>query len=124
MTDAAGRWVLVIDDDDDIREILETILTAQGWPTVGARDGVDALEKLAGGGAPPAVILLDLMMPRLDGAAFVKELRARPGMEDVPIVVMSGDGSSRMTAALIGATEHLQKPVELDELLNVVRSHL
>ncbi len=114
-----GQAVLVVDDDDDIREIIGIILDGEGIPSIGAKDGVAALELMRQRGRP-SLILLDLMMPRLDGMGFVRELRKDPSIADVPVVVMSGNSETGNAAALMGAASSLRKPVDLDELLEKV----
>ncbi len=115
--------VMVVDDDEDIREIISIILAARGIDTVLAGDGVEALEQVRANG-PPALILLDLMMPRMDGKELVRELRSDPETAATPIVVMSGNAEARTTAAAIGDCGWLPKPVGLEELLAVVHRFL
>jgi CheY-like chemotaxis protein len=119
----APGTVMVVDDDEDIREIITIILSARGIETVGAGDGVEALEHLRKNGCP-ALILLDLMMPRMDGAELARELRADPKTADTPIVIMSGNAEARKTATAIGDCLWLPKPVGLDDLLAVVSRFL
>ncbi len=112
-------WILVVDDDEEIRTAIDVVLNAFGYRSVGAFDGQDALERLDSAGAP-SLILLDLMMPRLDGFAFVRQLRSRPGLSAVPIVILSGHVRANDAAAELGASGCLTKPVELDDLLATV----
>ena len=116
----ASDLVLVIEDDDDIRDVMREVLAAEGFRVETARDGVEALRKLESGAEKP-VILLDMMMPKMDGEAFVKALRSAPALADAPIVVISGSTAAREKAHALGAAACLVKPFELDELLSVVR---
>lgn len=119
MTQGDG-YILVVDDDDSIREVLTCVLQAYGFRVLGAADGVDALDRLRAGPAP-RLILLDMMMPRMDGEELMRQLRAAPGLRAVPVVVMSGQSEARARARALGAEGCLVKPVELDELLSTVR---
>jgi len=112
-------WVLVADDDDDIREMIELIVASEGMRAVGARDGVEALEQLRADGVP-SVVLLDWMMPRLSGNEVLRAVRADPRLHDLPVVVLSGNPGSVEEAKRSGADGSLQKPVDLDELLHAL----
>jgi CheY-like chemotaxis protein len=83
-----------------------------------ARDGVDALERLDN--VAPALILLDLMMPRMDGYAFADALRQRGLRPAIPIVVVTADGRAEQKAAQIQAEGYLAKPFSMPELLDVL----
>jgi CheY-like chemotaxis protein len=113
-------WILIVDDDEDIRDALALVLQTCGYRTVTAFDGEDALHRLRENG-PPALVLLDLMMPRMNGVDFAKAMHAHTGMRDVPIVVLSGDSAGVQTAASMRAT-YLAKPVDLQTLLDVVEA--
>jgi CheY-like chemotaxis protein len=106
--------ILVIDDDADIREMMKIVLEADGYQVNVAADGVEALEQLKGG-SRPSLIILDLMMPGLDGEQFVKQIRSGV-FADVPIVVLSGHSAAERKAEELSAI-CLMKPVEVDELL-------
>ncbi len=117
---APGGRVLVVEDDDDIREVVEEVLLSEGYRVDVAKDGVDALGKLDADPRPP-LILLDMMMPRMDGETFLRALRARPRLADAPVVVISGNAAAREKANALHAAACLVKPFELDELLGLVR---
>jgi CheY-like chemotaxis protein len=106
--------VLVVDDDPDILDAICDILEGEGYRVARARHGMEALLRVEA--ERPALILLDLMMPVMDGVAFSHELRLRPAVRDVPIVVISADGN-RQRAASVGATGYLAKPFDIDSLL-------
>jgi|1186.fasta_scaffold340797_2 two-component system chemotaxis response regulator CheY len=114
-----GDRILVVDDDDDIREVMQELLVAEGFQVDVARDGIDALGKLEAEASPP-LILLDMMMPRMDGEAFLNALRARPALANASVVVISGNGAAREKAGNFQAAGCLVKPFELDELLELV----
>jgi len=115
-----GDRILVVDDDDDIREVMQELLAAEGFQVDGARDGIDALGKLEVESSPP-LILLDMMMPRMDGEAFLKALRAKPALAKASVVVISGNGAARARADDLQAAGCLVKPFELEDLLALVR---
>jgi CheY-like chemotaxis protein len=79
--------VLVVDDDPDVRERMTTLLTREGWRVTTAENGRAGLEAV--GARKPGLVLLDLMMPELDGFGFLRELRARPDWRDIPVVVLT-----------------------------------
>ena len=117
-----GDRILVVEDDDDIREVVEEVLSSEGYRVDVAKDGIDALGKLAGDETRPPLILLDMMMPRMDGETFLRALRNRPFLAEAPVVVISGNAAARDRANALHATACLVKPFELDELLGLVRS--
>jgi CheY-like chemotaxis protein len=84
-----------------------------------AANGLEAWQNLGASG-PPSLILLDLMMPRMDGEEFIKSLRASP-QAHIPVVIVSGHSASKRKAEELSADGCLTKPVELEELLGTVR---
>lgn len=118
MMEADGS-VMVVDDDEDIREIVKLSLEASGYRVTTAVDGLEAWQHLSAS-ALPSLILLDLMMPRMDGEEFMKTLRASP-QANIPVVIMSGHSASNQKAKELKANGCLTKPVDLDELLGTVR---
>lgn len=114
-----GASVLIVDDDIDIRELMKMLLEAEGYSVDVAADGLEALRRLQTG-QRPGLILLDLMMPRMDGEQFVKEMHSK-GCDDVPVVLVSGHVGAQKKAVELDAAGCLMKPVECDELLNIVR---
>ena len=118
----ADRHVLVVDDDPDIRSAIADILELRGYQVTAAANGLEALEQLRQG-LRPCVILLDLMMPILNGWEFCAEQRRDAALAALPVVVISGDGSTNRKAADLGVTEFLRKPLELAAILEVVGLH-
>jgi two-component system response regulator MprA len=115
--------VMVVEDDEAIRECVREILEGEGYRVQTAAEGRDALAKLRAGAARPFVILLDLRMPGMDGGAFRDAQATDPALGDIPVVVLSADTNSDEKATALRAAGHLKKPLSLDALLHVVASH-
>jgi CheY-like chemotaxis protein len=113
--------VLVVDDDADIRETVSLILEDEGYEVVSAPDGAAALAELRDG-SPPDLILLDLMMPVMDGWQFREEQLRDPSLEAIPVVVLSADAGLRDKAGYFGGA-FLAKPVNIDALLAAIASY-
>src|SRR4051794_1806685 len=94
--------IVLVDDDLDTREQLAELLEDHGYRVVTAHDGAEALAKLTPG-ALPSLIILDLIMPGLDGPEFVHRLLLDPTFGGVPVLVVSGSVTGRQQAALLGA---------------------
>lgn len=109
-------YVLIVEDDDELREALRVALEEHGYPARTAATGADAFEALATG-ARPCLILLDLAMPAMDGWAFLQQTRRQSFMAGIPIVVLSGKllGGGRDDA--LPADGYIRKPVSAEELL-------
>jgi two-component system response regulator MprA len=118
MAEAAAGCVLVVDDDPDICEVIQTVLELYGYRAISARDGAEALLQLREG-VRPCLIILDLMMPRMNGFQFREEQQKDPAFRNIPVVVLSGDGKAEGKAANLGL-DGLRKPIELEVLLEVV----
>jgi two-component system chemotaxis response regulator CheY len=117
------KTVLVVDDDRDIRDVLTDALEAEGYRVVTAVDGLDALTWLRARTARPCVVLLDLMMPRMDGIQFRTEVLNDPDLALIPVVVLSADPSVIVTAKSLNFAGSLRKPVPLEALLAAVHAH-
>src|SRR6185295_5342774 len=112
--------ILVIDDEPDIRDALATVLTTEGYPVVAAADGREALTLLHDG-LRPCVILLDLMMPRMNGWEFRVEQRDHPELAGIPTVVVSAAGADAIRA--VKADAWLPKPIDVDRLLQLLEGY-
>jgi two-component system response regulator MprA len=110
--------ILIVEDDADVREGLAEAMADSGAEVVVAADGVDALARLRSGPAP-SVILLDLRLPRLGGEDFLRQMRADPRFEHVPVITMTA-GAGKAEGSEIVARLH--KPIDLDDLRRIVMS--
>ena len=117
-----GKTILVVEDDVDIRSALLGILEDEGYAVVGAANGAEALEHLRSVGLP-SLILLDLMMPVMNGWQFRAEQKQDQNLNRIPVVVISADGNVRQKAASIDAQGFLKKPIDLDNLLELVEKY-
>ena len=113
--------VMIVEDDADVREILSEIVADQGFCAVSASNGRDALDELRAAPSPPCVILLDMMMPVMDGWQFRAEQRRDPALGGIPVVVLSAHADASEAAESMHAAAFLGKPVDLDRLLEVIR---
>jgi CheY-like chemotaxis protein len=113
--------VMVVDDDQDIREILTEVLSDAGYDVIPSTDGSDALTKLRD--ATPSLILLDLNMPIMDGVEFRQLQRQDPTTAKIPTVVMSAVHSMNERIAHLAVDGALAKPVNLKDLMQVVERY-
>jgi CheY-like chemotaxis protein len=114
--------LMLVDDDDDLREAMSLIFEAQGFRTVGARDGLEALSELERDGRP-ALILLDVRMPRMNGVEFLHRLKTTP-TASIPVLALTGDAGACRDAIDAGAIGCLQKPIEPARLVDAIRTQL
>jgi CheY-like chemotaxis protein len=113
--------ILVIEDDADAREILHLLLTEQGFIIKVAEDGYEALKLTES--MHPDLIITDLQMPNLDGIGLIKELRKRPEMRDVPILIFSASSNQFLSDAIrAGANAAAPKPLQLIPFIRLVKS--
>jgi CheY-like chemotaxis protein len=116
---AARRSVLIVDDDYPLREGLRNLIAGEGFRPLVAANGAEALEIIHREG-PPLLILLDLMMPVMDGWQFQAELEKSPELLEVPVIILSDHVQSRVIAGARGARFFVRKPFAVPELLAYV----
>jgi CheY-like chemotaxis protein len=117
---APSREVLLVDDDEDIREIVSEILCDHGHRVRVAVNGREALRALDEMAAPPALVLLDLMMPEIDGAQFLAILEEHPVHSGIPVVVVTASRKTAPESVRHRVAGWLPKPVEYDHLVAMV----
>jgi CheY-like chemotaxis protein len=114
--------VLVVDDDEDIRDTIQMVLESSGIEVATASDGGEALATIRSG-VQPFLIVLDIMMPGMSGPEFMEERRRDPDLARFPVAVISGDGRVKLKAAALGADEALAKPIQLATLMDTVNRY-
>jgi CheY-like chemotaxis protein len=122
MTGASRDLILVVDDDQEILNLLELALSDEGYTVSCARNGQEALDMLES--ERPGLILLDLMMPVMNGWALCQELKRDERLSGIPIVLMSADRRLDRKVREAQADDHLRKPFDLATLYEVVLRYL
>lgn len=111
-----ARPILIVDDDRDILAVEREVLAEHGYAVREARDGAEALRQIDI--EPPAMIILDVQMPGIDGPTFARELRTR--LRRVPLVILTGAPDPKHEADRCNAEAYLRKPFHADDLLRLV----
>jgi len=114
------KSILVVEDDAATRDAVALVLEDEGYSVTGVANGQEALHHLRR--TPlPNLIVLDLMMPVMNGWEFRKQQTQDPALKAIPVLVISADGAVSQTAAALGAKDYLRKPIDLDLLLEAVQ---
>lgn len=121
---AAQKYVLLVDDDEDIREVIKEALALEGVQAEVACSGEDALQKVLSLKDKPSLILLDLMMPKTDGIWFCNERKKYPELLKIPTIILSADGQVGVKTVGLGITGIMKKPIKIEDLFTVVNNHL
>jgi CheY-like chemotaxis protein len=119
-----NKHILVVDDDADMRSMLQIVLESEAYVVDTASDGLIALDKIMHQQAMPAVILLDLHMPRMSGQQLIKALRQHEEIWLDSIIVISADMDALQQARRLGIRRCLTKPFDLETLLELVSTPL
>jgi DNA-binding response OmpR family regulator len=119
-----NRTIMVVDDDRVIVTLLRHILERRGYSVETAKDGREALERIRG--APPGLVLLDVMLPYVDGFELIRHIRSTPSWADVRIIMLTVKAQERhiVRALDAGADDYMVKPIKPDELAARVRRFL
>jgi len=118
---AGTGYLLIVEDDPDIRKLLDTTLSFKGYRVITARNGKEALEVVQK--EIPTIVIADIMMPQLDGFGLVHRLRIAPETRNVPVVFITATyvaPEDKEFALNIGATRFIQKPVDLEIFLKTI----
>jgi len=113
------KRILFVEDDREVRVTLTQILVEEGYAVDGASNGREALDALRSGDRP-CVILLDLMMPIMNGWQFSAAQRKDPSLAEIPVVIISAATNVLQSAAAMGAAAFLRKPFAIQDLLSIV----
>jgi len=115
-----GRHILIIEDDRDIRKGLQLVLESEGYTVEQAENGQVALELLKASDELPSLIILDLMMPIMDGFQFRERQAQDLRIQDIPVIIMTADGHIEEKKFRTGAQLALRKPADVDAILSAV----
>jgi CheY-like chemotaxis protein len=115
-----SKKILVIEDDVSIRELLVELLQGEGYTVASAFNGIEGLETLKSKKIDPDLILIDLMMPGMDGFKFRQEQLKNDDWSKIPTIVMSAESNAKDKMKDLNITAFLSKPVELDTILKTV----
>jgi two-component system, chemotaxis family, chemotaxis protein CheY len=112
--------ILFVEDDEELRSATSELLRDEGFRVAEAENGARALDYLNRGNVP-SLVILDLLMPGLDGFQFITRVRNAPKLRDIPILVLSGATKTGLLAGLQNVVAHLSKPFSAEELVACVR---
>ena len=115
--------VLIVDDEYHIRDVLIAFLLDAGYDATGARDGRDAINCLRQHPGRFRLVLLDVMMPYMTGWELLDRIRSDPALATLPVILMTAAENVQQKALEQGATDYLPKPIDLDELLDIVENY-
>jgi CheY-like chemotaxis protein len=116
------RSILIAEDNPDSRDALRTLLEAYGFRVFEAEDGEEAVQR--GIEAQPDIVLMDIMMPGMDGLEATRKLRRSTSFRQVPILALTAMAGSRQMALDAGCDDHLVKPIDIPLFLNTIRRWL
>ncbi|MBX3470285.1 MAG: response regulator [Planctomycetes bacterium] len=117
-----GDLILLVEDDAGIRDALCELLADSGYSPAAAADGHEAIRLLEGDGRAPCVVLLDLMMPGMNGWEFRRWLSTRPELSGVPVVLLSAHANLSAEARALDVAAFLRKPIDVNRMLDTVAS--
>lgn len=121
MNNSSVYQILVVDDREDNVALLQCFLNSAGYAVETATDGFSALQQVLR--SPPDLVLLDVMMPGMDGLEVTRQLRRNNGSPSIPIVLVTAAQEIGLQQALsVGANDYISKPIDLDQLLETVRA--
>lgn len=122
-----ARRILLIEDEKDIRDSLTEAIESEGYTAISVPNGRDAIsmyvQDVPKEAELPDLILLDYVMPHMNGAGFLQRARKSHRLAKVPIILMTADAKAAQKATKYGADGHLHKPLELDELFSAIEKH-
>ena len=120
-----GRQILIVDDSTEIQELLSEFLIDLGFTTICSSNGREALEELRSGRPYPSLILLDLMMPDVDGFQFFEEQKRDKTLAGIPTIVMTAGGDTQLKRLNLDGRGYLKKPFrDLDTILSTMERFL
>lgn len=121
--ESSVKVVMLVEDDDETREALATILEEASYRVISAANGADAWRLLQSHAGPCDIILLDLMMPVMNGWDFRRKQKDSADFSSIPVLLMSAGGNIASSCADLGTSDYIAKPVEVAELLDKIQRY-
>ncbi len=123
-----SQLIFIIEDEKDIRDSIAEAVESEGYSTISASNGRDAIlmfdENSEKAVKMPDLILLDYLMPHLNGAGFLEQAKKNKRLAKIPVVMITADRKSAQKASDFGVAGHLHKPLELEDLFAAIERHL
>jgi CheY-like chemotaxis protein len=117
-----AKTILVVEDDDDMRALINHHLLGAGYVVRAVSNGLEAAASCLT--LTPDLIISDVHMPRMDGFQMIMILKTEPAMQAIPVIFLTADSKGRKRGKKLGAVAYLTKPIKLEALLKAVRKHL
>ena len=117
-----NKKILVIDDEEDVLKLLKMRLEGYHFDVITAADGEEGLNKSAA--EKPDLIIVDVMMPKMDGYTFAREMKANPAVKDIPIIVLTAKEGLKDLFEMEGVSDYITKPYEVKDLLDKIHKNL
>jgi two-component system alkaline phosphatase synthesis response regulator PhoP len=124
MREVGAGEIMIVEDDLGVREALTDLLRGEGYRVSGLSNGRDAMAELRSRVVVPGLMIVDLLMPIMDGRELCATLRLHPALARIPVVVMSADAHLRHHAGSLEAAAFLKKPLDIPKLLATIEAHL
>lgn len=123
---ADGYFVMVVEDDKLCAALLKHMLSRSGYQVMVVEDGLDAQNKINRLAQPPHLLVLDLMLPFIDGYHLLRQIRSKPAWANTPVIVLSAKTQEQdiIKAFELGASDYVTKPFQINELMARIRSQL
>lgn len=123
---AGGYFVMVVEDDKLCAALLKHMLSRSGYQVMVVEDGLDAQNKINRLAQPPHLLLLDLMLPFIDGYHLLRQVRSKPAWANTPVIVLSAKTQEQdiIKAFELGASDYVTKPFQINELMARIRSQI
>jgi len=117
-----SKKILVVDDEEELRDFISMRLEANGYEVVTAGNGIEGLKVVVD--EKPDLIISDVLMPEMDGFAFYKILKEDEATKDIPVLILTARGKMEDTFRVLGVDDFLSKPFQADELLSKIQLQL
>jgi len=123
---AHQKKIIIIDDDDRNIFALNAVLKARGYQCVGASSGQEGLELLRTQPKQIGIVLVDIMMPEMDGYQIISKIRKEPDLEKIPLVAVTAQAmvGDRERCLQSGADNYISKPINVDKLIKIIEEHI